>query len=802
MRSGLRLVICLAAFVAAAAAVRAQSFVGIGPVRSFVLPTEPRGEVVPAPAPVPASVVTPPSEARADGDGLRRLPATLRGFRFAGEWAESEWPLYLTAAQARGRARFRLAHLSAISVMPEGSRLTVRVNDTVIGSTRPAPPDAAATAEFEIPAHLLKPGFNALRITAEQRHRVDCSPAATYELWTALDPARTGLVFAGPQGQGFDGASDIAALSPRPDGASAIRIVPGGKLTLEMAGRAIKAAQLAALASGALRPAVSFAAAGEAAYGLDLAIGTAEELRVLPDLADLGGVAGPRYGFLPARPGRAPLFVVTGTNPAELDLALARWEAERRAAVPAGSEAGRRAAQAMPGFAASGLAERIPFRLAGFAGTEFAGRLFRLGLDVAMPMDFLPADYDRMVLNLAGSHAAGLGREARILIEVNGRNAASQMLSSAGARPLDGNQIFLPLSLMQPGPNRIEIVAEVPAKADESCVAGVAPTRLQILDRSELALPRIARIGRSPELSLTAAGGFPFARDGARPILFVPNPDRQTMAAAATLAARLAVAAGRPIDFSFTVTAPAAEAGEVLAVSPVGAFDTATLQAAGLAPARLRQAWQQVSQQAPSGEMQRPAAASFDADIAARRCELPSLPATVLAAGGPVVPNPALVTPALAGLGLRASLPALPFWRGPEPAGAVSEEEALSAKALLAIGQDFPAEQARTLWTVVTAPDASLLKAGVDCLVHPQVWSRLGGRISTLSPDETVLSVAAGERLRHVATADFSLLNLRLVAAGWLSLNPLAYVAIALALVLCLAGSTLWLVLNTGRRQE
>ena len=155
MRSGLAFASCLAgAVLAGTVAVRSQSFVGVGPVRSFVLPTEPRGE----PQAVPASVAVTPPAPRSEvpaADSLRRLPATLRGFRFDGEWAQAEWPVYLTAAQARQPAAFELAFLSAISVMPEGSRLTLAINDTIVARTGLAAPDALATRAFDIPAHVL-----------------------------------------------------------------------------------------------------------------------------------------------------------------------------------------------------------------------------------------------------------------------------------------------------------------------------------------------------------------------------------------------------------------------------------------------------------------------------------------------------------------------------------------------------------------------------------------------------------------------------------------------------------------------
>lgn len=770
------------------AAVCAQSFVGIGPVRSFTLPTEPRDEPRPAPASV---VVAPPRIEPPAEDGLRRLPATLRGFRFAGEWAQSEWPVYLTAAQARQPATFQLALLSAISVLPEASRLTLAINDRVVAQTTLAAPDAVFLQAFAIPPGTLATGFNSVRLTVEQRHRVDCSPAATYELWTALDPARSGLLFSGPTTRlAPETPADIAAIAPRGDGATPLRVLLAGKLTPESAARAIKAAQIAALAGRMQRPAVEFVAAASTEPGLELAIGAADDLRSRPDLADLGAVTGPRHGFLPARPGRAATFIVTGTTSAELDEALRRWNSDRIAASPAGSPAGLRALATLPGFAASGASERIAFGRAGFTDTEFSGRLMRLRLDVAMPMDFLPADYDRMTLSLAGGNRSDLTSEAGLLVEVNGRSAATQLLAQGAAGSLERNQMFLPLSLMQPGQNRIEVVAKLPKASDETCAAApLGETRLRLLDRSELVLPRLARIGRAPELSLMGAGAYPFGRDGARPILFVPAPDRAGMAAAATLAARLAIAAGRPIDFAFAMTPPAIDAGDVLLVAPAAALDPAWIRAAGLDPERIRAAWRDrpPERRAPLSE----------AEALARPCALP--PARLGAAADKVGPEAAS---AFTLLGLRRSLPALPLGRTPDAPNAGSEAEIVDGRAILLIGQDFASAKASHLWTLVTAVDSASLQAGVECLAHPMIWSGLGGRISALASDQTLRFVPAGDRQRLVATQGFSLPNARLVAAGWLSLNPLAYVGIALGLVLCLAAATLALVLNTGRRQE
>ena len=121
---------------------------------------------------------------------------------------------------------------------------------------------------------------------------------------------------------------------------------------------------------------------------------------------------------------------------------------------------------------------------------------------------------------------------------------------------------------------------------------------------------------------------------------------------------------------------------------------------------------------------------------------------------------------------------------------------------MLIVSQGFPADDSRNLWTLVTGPDSAALKAGVDCLSHPRIWTSVSGRLSALQSDETVRTVHDDDGRRYFATAPWSLGNLRLICAAWLSLNPMAYVAACIGLVLCLAASTLWLVLNVGRRVE
>ncbi len=734
---------------------------------------------------------------RAERKDIRRLPVGLKDFRFDGEWDEREWPVYLTDAQARDAASFQVIAQSSISVLPEASGLTLSVNDTVVGRQRLGATSGFSKLGFDLPKGVLKPGFNAIRLKAQQRHRVDCTLAATYELLTEIRPEQTGFVFAGERrATGMERVADMAAIAPRGDGASVIRILMSGKLTPDMAGRAIRASQIVAVNSGSLQPLVEFGSAGTDGSGLDLAVGTLEELRALPDFADFGSVTGPRYGFLPERPSRAPTFVITGLGAADLDRALDRLALEAQTPKLRGAEPGLRAAMRQAGREASGERETMAISEAGFGGAVFSGRHLRVGLNVAMPMDFMSADYDRITLQLGGSYSDALDRDARILVSINGADAAMQPLARSGARDLSLNRMFLPLALMRPGVNRIDITAELPTAGDTACPHGgsVESNRLHLLDRSELTLPKVARVARAPDLAMTAAGGFPFAQEGARPILFVPNPDRATMSAAATLAARIAVADRRPVDFTFTMTAPALDAGDVLMVSPAPTLDPQLMQAAGLDPERVHLVWRNEPKK-PVSNGARPVALGSK-----RHCDLPGAEpaaAKVEARGAPSAPS---LSPA--SFEKQFNMPTLFFRQSNAQEVRASEAGALSQASVLTMSQGFPAADSRNLWTLVTAPDAASLKAGVDCLTHPRIWATVSGRLSALQVNETVLSVRDDEGRRFYAPTSWSLGNLRLIGAAWLSLNPAAYVAACIGLVLCLAASTLWLVLNAGRRVE
>lgn len=756
----------LAAGLLCAADAPAQTFSGLGPVRALVLP----GAEEAAPTEAAPSARRPAPAAPT----LRRFPSVVAPLRLWGENGEITWALFVTEAEARGGGRIEIGYLAAVSVLPEASTLSIHLNGQTLGTAAIEGARGLRRVVVAVPPGALAPGFNAVRVETRQRHRVDCSVAATYELWTQIDPDSTGFVSAaqglvgsgladaGLADQGLADPADLAAAAVSADGSVPIRLLQtGDRLTEQDVERLLGALQDVALAGRFAQPAADFGRMPEGGAGLALAVGTADQLAAAIDLAALGPVTGPRLALLPGTAERRPILVATGVDAAQVARSLDAL-AQLRDTAPRGTPEGLRALADAGGHRIAG-GESVTLADLGLADAHVAARTHRIAFDLTLPHDVLAADYDRLTLDLDGTYPAGLAPGAQISVEINGAQAGSVPLPRSGGERFTRRSLFLPLRLLRPGLNRVSLLAELPRDADRACPADTAgePERLVLRASTRLTVPPLARVARQPDLAETLSAGFPYAQASRRPTLSVPAPDRDSMAAAATLAARLGVAAGRPIPFQFAAgrTPPA---GPTLVVSPAPLLDLRTVSAAGLDPQAVRAAW--------TG---REALAASQADLpsARRRALRSDAVAACRAAPTPTVPVPAQAGTDLGG-----------------------------ASAVLT--QAVTGPETDDLLTLVTAPSAAALREAVDCLVHPRVWHSPQGRQAVLSASDGGVTSRLDEAPRYVATVPPSPLNLRRIVAGWLSLHAGTYGLFALLLAGGLAGSTQLLVRNLGRRSK
>ena len=746
-----------------------------------------------------------------DPRALRRLPSTLRSARLTGETDAVTLPIWLTAAEAARGAKLRLVHTVAVSVMPEASRLTLAVNDRPLSETAIGAGGGSRTTEVALPAGMLQAGWNAVRIGVDQRHRVDCSVASTFELWSEIDRARSGLVFAAGHKPERRGIADIAGLAPDDHGRVAIRLITGNDAEPRQLERAFRAAQALALIGGFLDPIVTVGRRADSAPGIDLVIGRAATgLDGEAGSLQSGSIAVLDDGDLDR------LTVVLPGDDAAVDRAIAQL-AEMARAPGEGSAAGLEARTAVGGRAvASG--ERLRLADVGAQSTEFSGRLFRTGFDLRLPADLYAADYGKVQLKLAGGHAPGLDRTSRLTVRVNGRQAVGAPIAAPRGEVFTDRTLAIPLSAFRPGHNRIEIEASVPSAADKSCDAAVqieGAKRFLFVDRSELVFPRFARLARLPDLAATAGGVLGRLAPEAQPVVHLPRPDASALAAAATLVTRMGIASGRVEPVRLAFRNPPVDAPSAMVIGALPDLPATVIGAVGLEASQVRSAWSRRPAVDPAAPTPGPTAALLDRRVAGLRL-----------AGrlGDVDP---IVTGSLSGRVLTTP-PAddgdlVDRWRrsmeSPWSPAAVSRHLGIGAEKLVdllpSFGTTRPLEgfaptpstglvMAQAMaqggaWTLVTAPTSAMLADAVTTVTGGESWTRLQGAAATWDQvEETVSTVPAGH-VGFLATLGFDFANLRLVAAALASDYPFVYVLAALLVTGLLGFATARLLPHVAR---
>lgn len=721
---------------------------------------------------------------------LRRLPSLGRETKLSGESDRLSWPVWVTAAEAGQAQRLRLTYTAAVSVMPEASHLAVTVNDTSLGAWRLATGGTARTLDVSLPAGSLKPGWNMIRLDAEQRHRVECSVSSTYELWTEIDRAHSGLVFAAGYAPERRSLADIAGVAPDEHGRIHIRLVMPQDPDPAQMRRALQTIQALTVAGGFLDPVVDVTRTLGKGPGIDLLIGAGPRAQheTLPNVA-AGTVA------LVDDPDPTRLVVALPDDSATLERLLTQLLDETGPKAP-GTETGLAARAALGGLAVDSGA-RVRLSEVGVASSEFSGRLYRASAHLRLPADLYAADYAKVIVRLAGGYAPGLDASARLTVRVNGRQTAGAPLTARGGEIFTDRSLQLPLSAFRPGHNHLEIEAAVPHGDDRICDVGgqiEGPKRFLLTDATEIRFPTFARVARLPDLAATAAGVLSDLDDARRPSIYVPHPDAATLSATATFLARVA-AAGERVDVPPIVFRnPPSDAPSALVFGAFADLPMTVAAAVGIEPVAIRDAWGR-RQSTPQVSETSPA----PTDRVARRL-------SALRTAGDVDPIVTGSVPATTGsIGPRAfsvgrtdgetldrwrrsmESPWSPsaFLRGlstrteqmfGDLTGRARETARFSPRPSTGLVMAQALSPSGGVWTLVTAPSAGTLGDGIAALTESGRWNDLEGSVAAWDQVDERTQVTGSIRHGFFVTRDLDPRNLRLIAGAWVSDNPIGFV--------------------------
>jgi hypothetical protein len=763
---------------------------GVAPPR----PT-PSTEPTPIPTtPVPADAgrtagsppaADPPSVETPKGPAFRRYLLPMDDLTLSGETATRTWSVFLTAEQAAAGPTLHVGYQSAIFVAPETSRLTVSINETQILDEAVSSPGGVKELAGKVPVGLLRAGFNVISFAVSLRHRTDCTIASTYDIWADIDPARSFLEFPGVDTGDLRRVDDLGAVGVDVAGQTTFNlIVPPGDLA-PLAGPMLRLSQgLAMLANMPNQDMVlSQGAVPEPANGeLTVLAGPAAEIGALAvSLPPLAGEQ-PTLGFVKLRqhPGSTAL-VVTGPAWKDVEAAIERLLSpiDRPLAVHRSdlSSPSWRMPDA-PLFLSGGT---VSFADLGVPTQEFSGRRFRTEFAVGIAADFYAQAYGKATILLDGAYTGQVLPGSHFDIYVNGDVATTLPIGSSGGAVLRDYPVQFTMRHFKPGINQIAIETILLTADDTTCLPGsnaAGPSRFAIFGTSQLSIPDFARISSRPNLVPMQGVAYPYNR-AAEPIplmLAAGGADgAEVLSAAGTLLAKMSVAAGRPIPFEIQSSAATAAAKDALFVGIAQAMPPGVLAQVGVSEAS-RTNW---------GLAAADPGAGGSGEIIAKWQE-------EYGEGGWRRPLAMLRN------WLKDSFDISPAEIRLAPSSSVEFVPGAEATLLVAQG-DSP--EGDKVWTAFNAPTAAELSSGIKALTRNDGWSQLGNSVTTYASGTGLFTQAPGGAVSLVQSQPFSIANMRLVAANWLSENVLSYAGLLgiMAVLLGLASTAFASVL--GRRK-
>jgi hypothetical protein len=326
-------------------------------------------------------------------------------------------------------------------------------------------------------------------------------------------------------------------------------------------------------------------------------------------------------------------------------------------------------------------------------------------------------------------------------------------------------------------------------------------SRFALFDTSTLSFPDFAKIGVQPNLAAVAGTGFPYSLATRIPLI-LGRHDTANYGAAATLVARIAQRAARPLAVDALATVATTDDQPALIVGAAGQLPQGILPRVGVAE-NVRTTWPTRADTvliAPEND----AGAIFDAVI--NRFQGQKAP------GPQEQAEP--TTDALrdrwrSSLGgpLARYFVAFDQWlqrtfhlsfaqlRIPSSGGGLYEP---------ADGTDMIAAQAvdpasRQVWTAFVARREETLEATVSRIVTPGNWAKLAGQVTAFRGSQDV-HVVEPSQTSMVMTRSFSLANMRLVLANWLSSNIGVYALALLGACIALGISTSLMLGRLGQK--
>ena len=726
-----------------------------------------------SPAPAPGAAASP-----ALSEGWRRHLVAGPELALSGEIDRRRWSITLTREEAEAAATLNVAYQNAILVAPEASRLRLLVNDMPLINEPVSSSDGLRDLSVAVPQGLLRPGLNTIGVESSLRHRTDCTVSSTYDLWATLNSGRTFLEFAGGPGDFAPRRlEDLRATGLDGEGLTHLRLVlPTGDLS-EAAPAVLRLSQGLALLSAMPNQSVEIVQGSVPAARpgtLDVVVAPSDAFGAL--VAGLSGAPTGGTGFLRRGDGSSVL-ALTGSGWDEIAAGAERIVSfvDREGAPP--RQVILNPALRTPNAPLMREGGVLTLRDLGVSSQEFGGRRFRTEFAVAVPGDFFAEAYGEAVVRLDAAYSGEVLPGSLVNLYVNGNIATTLPIGGGGSGVLNDFPLRMTMRHLRPGANTIALEANLLTEADRSCVPGTSTggaPRFALFDTSRLEVPDFARIARVPDLSALQGVGFPYniAQDPVDVVL--PDDRAEGLSAAASFLGRIAFSAGHAVSLRIAPALTGMTSPHALFIGSSRQLSPDALARAHIDPTRAAGWGGQTTGPEAAPELTLEGWQKQFGTTSGWRARLSDLEDWLSS------------TFDIEDGGLRL-VPAS------EQPFAPSEDDGL------VIGQGQGPSGG--VWTVVTAPSSAALKDNVTLAAREANWVQLVGRVSAFDPQTGSVSSQPVGAASFVQTQPFSLGNLRLILANWLSENVLAYASLIVVVSLLLGIATTAFVQTLGHRE-
>ncbi|WP_371345126.1 cellulose biosynthesis cyclic di-GMP-binding regulatory protein BcsB [Ancylobacter sp. IITR112] len=736
-----------------------------------------------------------------------RFIVPLQRLRLEGEAMGRGWVTYFTQQEVERPATLLIGYVNAIYVMPERSRLRVTINGQLVAEIPIASPQGPTQVMAAIPAGVLRAGGNLIRFDMQAVHRTDCSIDSTYDLWMEIDNALTGVDFDGGPIPSPATVEDLPAIGIDVRGTTHIRFIHNGPIEPHHSDRLLLAAQALSQRGRYSHTVVTIVGPDAAPAGpgtLNVVVGLPEDLRsalvVPPSL--VGGQ--PLVRFVNDSRIGGTVLLLGGETGRAVEAAIERvtsggGQIEDRNKLKISS----RFAPDPPFFTGAGS---VRFSEIGVMTQEFSGRRLQLRFPIGLPADFYGSANGQARILLDAAYAPSVRPGSQLSVYVNGSLASSYMLTDRHGGLMERKVIKIPLTHFRAGLNRIWIEVMLDVDSDRICGPGATlahDKRFVVFDSSEFVMDDFARIGTSPNLAAFFGGGFPYL-DSPPPVAVVMRHDAATVAAAATILARLAFAHEHltPVD---TTPAPASLSRRpVLFLGDINQMSPEVLRQVGVVDAsKIR--WRTEREDDPSTA----AGALFRQEgLVPPSDALPMVDNSVRVRSGSG--NEAIFDrwrdQVAEGSSISAELLHFQKWIASTfglsldfSGGGAADPFNPPPNTSILVAQGF-APNSDAVWTLIAGRTAESFEAAIDEFTVPEYWAKIYGQAVAFDAATGQMDIRVPANRRFIVTEPLTPSNLRLIAANWLSLNIVTY---AVVLVLCCIGFaivTSLLLRRTGRR--